>query len=141
MQNQNYYQGVYLGNGFSINPVDNWNENNFHIKENKKILENAVFGVIVVDMQKGYLKSIENTQRDALLYHHAILLQKCEEYNIPVVNLNQKNEGKITGILKNIIKQVPRNIPLGKKVMDGFTNKKLSEILKEEWKVNTVLLT
>ncbi|MFC1690997.1 cysteine hydrolase family protein [Nanoarchaeota archaeon] len=97
------------------------------------------FGVILVDLQEGFLEKISREELKQELPYIVEVLQHCADNYIPVAALEFQGYGRTIQVLRNEIEKVPQNEYFTKYKRNGFTNSMLAAQLNE-WDVNFVFL-
>jgi nicotinamidase-related amidase len=101
--------------------------------------EMGQWAVIVIDMQKCYLKGIHPDDRREIIENQLKIIEYCRLGDIPVVILEYKGDGKTIGKIKEAVQGVPRARYLTKSRNNGFSGTGLAEIL-HDWGIKNVLL-
>lgn len=106
----------------------------------EEIILTSVFGVVVVDMQKPYLKDAPKPSVGPLVNALKEVLGWCRDYDIPLAVLEYSGDGGTIKGLRKRIAEVPRAAYITKSGENGFIGTELESILRN-WGVNYLLLT
>lgn len=78
--------------------------------------------VIVIDMQKDFIKSLSPEDAAQLISNQLIVLRHCHNINVPVISfeLNHHLYGYVIEVIKNAIKVIPNSCFMEKDYEDCF---------------------
>lgn len=103
--NNGVYNGVKRSNGKSIED---------------KIDEGVRIGVVIVDMQKHFLKNIHRKKRKEIITQQKKILECCSHHDIPVIRLQLRRYGETIPELERYLIRIPRSVKHWKDYEDGF---------------------
>lgn len=87
-------------------------------------LTNQNIGIILVDMQDGFLRNIHPVEKVQLLERQKEVLTIAKNYDVPVLVFEMENEmqnfGRTTKALQDILDTIPRTKTFSKNRDDGF---------------------
>jgi nicotinamidase-related amidase len=95
-------------------------------------------GIVIVDMQKGFVKPIDKNEAETMISAQEEVLEVCVGEDYPVVTLEYRGFGKGYTIprLRNITERVPRHRLFGKTQADGYSDELDSQL--KVWGIDTL---
>jgi len=88
--------------------------------------------VIVIDMQKDFIKALSPEDAAQLISNQLIVLKHCHNINVPVISfeLNHHRYGDIIDVIKNAIRVIPNSCFMEKDYEDCFLRTGLHSYLQ-----------
>ena len=103
------------------------------------LLEHRV-GVLLVDMQEGFMSRLYGFEKRALVKEQRQILTYCAINDIPVAVLEYRGRGATISTLQQVLKEVPRTKIIPKNEKDGFSNPQLARRL-HYWGLTRLCIT